>query len=259
MKILFTICGRAGSKGLKNKNLKYLNGVPLVYYTLAAIRLYSGAHLEDEIVTALNTDSEDLVNIVRGQTIVKDVVIVKRAKGLEGDLVPKVDVIKSTWESLGRDFESIIDLDITSPMRRLSDIENAINAFKSNVELDLVFSVVDSRRNPYFNMVERTPDGELRRVCDLAFTARQQAPKCYDLNASIYVYNPSFLLKKIDKPILNYTFDISIMPDYRVLDIDSEDDFNMMEIMINHFMYSETQIMELVKTACEKGTGNELL
>lgn len=44
MKILFTICGRAGSKGFKNKNLKKMNGVPLVFYTLASI---AGSFLND--------------------------------------------------------------------------------------------------------------------------------------------------------------------------------------------------------------------
>lgn len=249
MKILFTICGRAGSKGLKNKNLKLLNGNPIVYYTLASIRIYSDAHPKDEIITALNTDSEDLIKIVGDQEIVKDVVIVKRAEGLEGDLVPKVDVIKSTWERIGREFDCVIDLDITSPMRRLKDIENAINIYNSDKGLDLVFSVVDSRRSPYFNMVESTPDGGYKKICDSDYTARQQAPRCYDLNASIYVYNPAFLSKEIDRPILSYRFDISVMPDFRVLDIDSEDDYRMMEVLFKYYIDTDLQIMELYKTA----------
>ncbi len=57
MKILFTVCGRAGSKGFKNKNLKEMNGIPLVYYTLAVIRLFKDNHSDDCITVALNTDS----------------------------------------------------------------------------------------------------------------------------------------------------------------------------------------------------------
>ena len=49
MRILFTICGRAGSKGLRNKNLRKMKGVPLVYYTLASIRMYMDAHPEMDI------------------------------------------------------------------------------------------------------------------------------------------------------------------------------------------------------------------
>ena len=68
MNILFTICGRAGSKGFKNKNLKEMRGVPLSFYSLAAIKGYMDRHPEDNILIALNTDSELLVNLIQKQT-----------------------------------------------------------------------------------------------------------------------------------------------------------------------------------------------
>jgi len=49
MNILFTICGRAGSKGFKNKNLKKMNDVPLAYYTFAVISAYSTRHPENNV------------------------------------------------------------------------------------------------------------------------------------------------------------------------------------------------------------------
>ena len=64
MAILFTVCGRAGSKGFQSKNLKDFLGVPLVYYTLAAIRLWQ-QRADEEIDVVLNTDSEALCGIVR--------------------------------------------------------------------------------------------------------------------------------------------------------------------------------------------------
>ena len=67
MTILFTICGRAGSKGFKNKNVKEMNGVPLVYYTLAAIKGYADRHGEDDIRVAVNTDSKELKDIIKAQ------------------------------------------------------------------------------------------------------------------------------------------------------------------------------------------------
>lgn len=63
MAILFTVCGRAGSKGFQSKNLKDFLGVPLVYYTLAAIRLWQ-QRADEEIDVVLNTDSEALCGIV---------------------------------------------------------------------------------------------------------------------------------------------------------------------------------------------------
>ena len=65
MNILFTVCGRAGSKGFANKNLKKMRGVPLSFYSLAAIKGYMDKHPEDKVVVALNTDSDPLVELVR--------------------------------------------------------------------------------------------------------------------------------------------------------------------------------------------------
>lgn len=53
------------------------------------------------------------------------------------------------------------------------------------------------------------------------------------MNASIYVYNPQFLNQKIDKTLLEYNCNIVEMPDYLVLDIDSEEDFQLMNMLFN--------------------------
>lgn len=239
MNILFTICGRAGSKGFKNKNLKEMNGVPLVYYTLAAIKCFMDAHPEHECTISLNTDSEELKDTITKQSIIKKIEIIDRKEELAGDEVPKVDVIKNIFMMLkkGDGYDVIIDLDITSPLRRLCDIENVLREYMNNTEYDIVFSVVNSRRSPYFNMIEKKPDGSFRKVCESRYTVRQQVPKCYELNASIYAYRPSFLMSNIDKPILDYCCGISLMPDFLVLDIDSEEDFVMMSRL--HKMYCE--------------------
>ena len=78
MRVLFTICARAGSKGFKNKNIKELKGVPLVYYTLAAIRLFEEEHKNDDIVICLNTDSRDLIKQVKNQSIVSSIKFAER-------------------------------------------------------------------------------------------------------------------------------------------------------------------------------------
>lgn len=252
MNILFTICGRAGSKGFKNKNLKKLNGIPLVYYTLSVINLYQAAHKEDNVIVALNTDSQELISLIKEQEIVKNVFIVERKNDLAGDTAPKVAVIQSTYEQSKKleTFDVVVDLDITSPMRRLCDIENSINELVSNKEYDVVFSVVPARRSPYFNMVEKKGK-YFKKICDSDYTARQQAPTSYELNASIYAYNPKFLEGKIDRTILEYNCGIVIMPDYLVLDIDSEKDFCMMERLFLMFCDEDNELL-LLKTLIEK-------
>lgn len=247
-RILFTICGRAGSKGFLNKNIRELNGVPLVNYTLAAIQLYQNEHPDDVVIVALNTDSEELKKQVQAQNLVDAVEFVERAKELAGDVVPKVEVVKATYmeekENYGT-FDHVIDLDITSPLRRLQDIEAAIDEMEQHSEYDLVFSVVPSRRSPYFNMVERKPDGTYRKVCESNYTARQQAPKCYELNASIYDYRPAFLESRIEKTILDYKCGIVEMKDYLVLDIDSEEDFELLSYLIRYFYINDTGIINI--------------
>ncbi len=237
MRILFTICARAGSKGFKNKNIKELRGVPLVYYTLAAVDLF-GKNTEYDYDIALNTDSEELIKQVRSQKEVNDVLLIKRKDELAGDRSAKVDVIRDTYITLlenGKKYDVIVDFDVHSPMRTANDIRGVIDELINNSNLDLTFSVVPSRRNPYFNMVEMKEDGFYRKVCNSDFTTRQQSPKCFDLNASIYAYRPEFLEKVIDKTILEYKCGIYVMTDYLVLDIDSEDDMKFMEILSDHY------------------------
>lgn len=245
MNILFTICGRAGSKGFKNKNLKSLNGIPLVYYSLATIKKYIDTHPMDNVKIALNTDSEPLTGLIQRQNSI-DVITVYRKKELAGDSIAKVCVIKDTYLQINDDeIDIIIDLDITSPIRRVRDIENVIEVYNSGL-FDLVFSVVKSRRNPYFNMVERKEDGFYRKICESPFTARQQAPKTYELNASIYAYSPDFLRSDISKTILEYNCGISIMNDYLVLDIDSEEDFHMLSFLLDYFSKTDDEIKEII-------------
>lgn len=245
MNILFTICGRAGSKGFKNKNLKLLNGIPLVYYTMAVIRLYQQKHKEDKITVALNTDSKDLIKLVSEQNILNEVFIVERKEELAGDDIPKIAVIQSTYKQCKMKYDVVVDLDITSPMRRLTDVENAINKLREDANCDVVFSVVPSRRSPYFNMVEYK-DKYYKKVCQSDYTARQQVPRTYELNASIYAYNPQFLDKKINRTLLEYNCNIIEMPDYLVLDIDSEEDFQLMEILLKVFEAKDKMLSEVI-------------
>lgn len=252
MNILFTICGRAGSKGFKNKNLKKLNGIPLVYYTLSVIRLYIDKHMENQVTVALNTDSKELQQLVKEQNIIDNVILVNRKEDLAGDVAAKVSVIQDTFFQCREkaNFDVIVDLDITSPMRRLCDVEKAIENLISDSNCDLVYSVVPARRSPYFNMVEKK-DEYYRKICPSMYTARQQAPASYELNASIYAYSPKFLAGTIDKTILDYNCGIVVMPDYLVLDIDSEEDFEMMEMLFGYFVKCDSGLQE-VREACNE-------
>ncbi|MEA5058569.1 CMP-N,N'-diacetyllegionaminic acid synthase [bioreactor metagenome] len=237
MRLLFTICGRAGSKGLKNKNLKVFMGAPLVYYTLAAIIEYKKTLSSMDIVdVALNTDSENLVELVCMQKELS-VFPIRRAENLAGDSVPKVEVIQDCLVRSVAHFQCtydvVVDLDITSPLRTANDIRKAVEMKIKRIDTDAIYSVTSSRRNPYFNMVQEQ-NGFSSVAIPSAFTARQQAPAIYDMNGSIYAYSPHSLMSKNSIGFFNSNCYFITMKDTAVLDIDSEEDFELLQIIAKY-------------------------
>lgn len=250
MKILFTICGRAGSKGIKNKNIKDFLDVKLPYYSLAAVDLYLKKHSEIEAEVAVNTDSMELMKLMEENKLLK-VTNLERSVEMASDYAPKSDVILDCLERMeqikGKSYDMVVDLDITSPLRTVKDVENLINKFIES-KCELVFSVTTARRNPYFNMVKKTDHG-YKRVLDSDFTARQQAPEIFDMNASLYAYAPEFLRKKIS--ILDGYCEVIMMYDTGILDLDHENDFELMEVIAEHLFKSNEEFGEIQHRAQE--------
>ena len=236
MNILFTVCGRAGSKGIKGKNFRDFLGYPLLYYTFAAILLYREKHTEYHIDIALNTDSKEMIAMIEGKERI-NAIIVPRKEELAGDQAAKKPVIADTLaEAEGMKsikYDLVVDCDITSPLRTVEDIEAIVDK-AGTFEYDVVFSVVNARRNPYFNMVKENPDGTVSLVVPSEYTARQQCPAIYDMNASIYAYKPDFL--KTDAMILQGKCGITHMVDTAVVDLDCEEDFELMQVIAKYLM-----------------------
>ncbi len=257
MNYLFTICGRAGSKGFKNKNLKNMLGVPLVYYTLATIGLYKEQYgKNDTIRVVLNTDSMDLIKIAKKQDAIEFFTI-ERTADLSGDTVSKYDVIKDclvrSEEHYKCKFDMIIDLDLTSPLRTVEDVKAAIEKKKDRQVADVVYSVTHSRRSPYFNMVKEE-NGFYGKVIKSEYVTRQQAPVLYDMNASIYAYSRETLLNKTIFEAFEKA-DIIVMRDTAVLDIDGEEDFELMSVIANYLIEKYGEYGKVYSAA--KGIMNE--
>lgn len=246
MNILFTICGRAGSKGIKNKNIGNFCGKPLVYYTLSAIDLYlkDNTNYDNQFDIALSTDSEDLIKLVEANPFY-EVSIIRRTAELSGDTVAKKDVILDCLnrvESLKNvSYDLVVDLDITSPLRTKEDVKNLIN--KAVVTgADITYSVVPARRNPYFNQVMKTERG-YKTVCESNFTARQQAPAIYDMNASLYAYKPEHL--KNGGGFDDGYFEVIEMYDTAVLDLDHANDLELMEVIAEYLFAKNTEFSDV--------------
>ena len=220
---------------------------PLVYYTLSAAELFQRKMGSDVSVdVCLNTDSEDLAEIVEKKY--PEVYFIKRDTSLSGGNVPKPAVWKNCMEVMQRmkdiQYDYMIDLDITSPLRQEDDVYRAFQMKLKRPDADMVESMCPARRNPYFNMMKE--NGEfVSTVIEKGYVARQQAPKVYDENASIYVLRGDYFNEhgaEMDAlKIVPY-----IMRDTAVLDIDSEEDFLMMSV-IGRYLFENEESYSMVR------------
>ena len=225
MNILCTVCARGGSKGIKNKNIKKLFNKPLILHTLLQAKK---SRIFDKII--VSTDSNKIINICKRKVDY----IVKRPKKLSTAKASKIFAIKHALTqaeiNFKKKFDIVIDLDATSPLRNIEDIIKAKNKFVRNKYENLI-SVCHSRKNPYFNIVEKTKKG-LKRVRETKknYVRRQDAPDVYDINASIYIWKRAALLNT-NKVVKNKT-GFYIMPKIRSIDIDDYFDFKLVEFLM---------------------------
>jgi len=229
MKRLCTICVRAGSKGVPNKNIRFLAGRPLLVYTLEQAK---ETQLFDAV--AVSSDGSNILNVA---TQFGADFAIGRPPSLASDDAPKLPAIRHCVEmvesEVGTEFDIIVDLDATSPLRSKQDIVGAVRLLE-NEGVDNVITGSTARRSPYFNMVELDPDDgsvQLVKTPGHTISRRQDAPKCFDMNASIYVWKRSALFS--NKSLFGESTRLFEMPEERSLDIDSQLDFEIVEFLMN--------------------------
>tara|TARA_B100000886_G_scaffold163556_1_gene111484 strand:+ start:445 stop:1137 length:693 start_codon:yes stop_codon:yes gene_type:complete len=222
MRILCSVCARGGSTTLKNKNIKILRGKPLILHTLLTAKKTG---IFDKIV--VSSDSKKILKIAKKQTNLQ----IKRPLKLSSDKSPKLPAIKhaliNSEKYFKKKFDIVVDLDATSPLRRVEDIINALKIFKKNKNSNLI-SVCPSNKNPYYNMIEKKgKEIKIVKKSNIDFYGRQEAPKVFDINASIYIWSRRSLLK--NKKLINNKTGIYIMPKARSTDIDDLEDFELVK------------------------------
>ncbi|MFB5166830.1 acylneuraminate cytidylyltransferase family protein [Parageobacillus toebii] len=224
---LCTICARGGSKGVKNKNIRPLLGIPLIAHTIIQAQK---SEMFDFI--AVSSDDDEILKISK-QYGVK--LLIKRPSQLATDSAPKlpaiVHCVQECEKLTGKKFQTIVDLDATSPLRSIQDIVNAIQLFESTRDATNLITASPARRSPYFNLVELNENGyiELSKQLDKPIVRRQDAPKCFDMNASIYVWNRESLFKA--KSVIDEKTILYEMPEERSIDIDSELDYEIVQFL----------------------------
>ncbi len=224
MKSLVIIPARGGSKGIPYKNIKPLNGKPLIEYAIDVARQITS----DEYI-CVSTDDSEIIRVVENYGLKVPFV---RPDYLATDTVGTYEVLLhalSFYEQLGCHFDNILLLQTTSPFRQAQHVKEALSLYNENV--DMVVSVKEVVANPYYNCFEEDADGYLYvSKGDGNLVRRQDAPKAWEYNGAIYVINPSSLKRT---SLGNFKKKIKyVMDDLHSIDLDTIFDWTLAELVI---------------------------
>ena len=233
--ILGHIGARKGSKGVVGKNFRDLCGKPLIDWSLDQLLTHP---MVDAVV--VSTDDEEIYT----HAVAKGALdIGLRPAHLATDEAPKWGVwqhaLDAGQSAAGREVSAFLDLDCTSPLRQPEDITGALTLYESE-KPDMVMSVCEARKNPYFNLVEPDETGALHVSKPLpgGVWARQAAPTVYEHAASTYVVDPGYLRRAetiYEGRVIPFEMDAE-----RCIDIDSPFDFKLVQMLMQERLASET-------------------
>ncbi len=220
--VLAIIPARGGSKGVPRKNIRDLGGKPLIAWTIAAAR--ASAYLDRIIVS---TDDAEIADISRqfGAEVP-----FMRPDELARDGSSGIDPVIHALEALPEKFDYMVLLQPTSPFRSTADIDQALELCVRE-KAESCISVTENGKSPYWSY---KIDGQNRLEplfpVEEKIACRQQLPKTYALNGAIYIASTRFVLANRslqDDRTLAY-----IMPSERSLDIDSEFDLRLANVLL---------------------------
>lgn len=227
MRVVALICARAGSKGLPDKNIRFLAGRPLIAWAISQAKAVKRA--ERVIVS---TDSEDIAEVARQAGA--EVPFLRPAQ-LAQDNSPEWLVWRHALDFVKGDAgtypEGLLVVPATAPLRAVTDLEQCLDEYEKG-GVDVVVTVTDAHRSPYFNMVQVRKDGTVGLVIPSrsAIVRRQDVPVVYDLTTVAYVAKPEFVMTQ------NGIFEGRVrsvhVPLERAIDIDTALDFKIAECLM---------------------------
>ena len=225
---LIVIPARGGSKGIPHKNIKLLNGKPLICYSIDVARQFTS---DDNI--CVTTDDDEIIQVVENYGLK---VPFKRPDYLATDHCGSNEVIQHAYmfyAQQGKIYDAILLLQPTSPFRKVEFLKEAVALYDDGI--DMVTSVKLSSCNPYYDGFEEDAEGLLRiSKGDGTIERRQDAPSVWQQNGSIYVINPKSLMEKgmaHFSRIRKYP-----MSELYSVDIDNPFDWKIAELVINEKM-----------------------
>lgn len=228
MEIFAYIPARGGSKGIKMKNIIDINGKPLLSYTIEAAKRSNATRI------FVSTDCKHIEKVATEEGVkpefLRPVELANDKSSIEDGIR---DVLKKLWESEKYSPDLILLLQPTSPMRTYEDINNCIEMFKNDIELDSLISVSEPMEHPadmvYFDQ------GEIRFLLDgiePGKTQRQSFPKCFFVNGAIYLFKLSHFNKTGSRFGGKNTY--YLMEQDRSIDIDTLSDLKIVRALMSN-------------------------
>jgi CMP-N-acetylneuraminic acid synthetase len=228
MKTVAFIFARGGSKGLPGKNIRHLGGKPLIAWSIE--HALAVKRIERVIVS---TDTEEIASVARDYSA--EVPFIRPAELARDDSPEWLawrHALNYLRETTGALPEMMVSVPTTAPLRLTLDIENCLDEYEKG-DADMVITVTDAHRSPYFNMVKTNTDGTVGLVNppQSIIARRQDAPVVYDMTTVCYVANSEFVITQ------NSTFEGRVkvvhVPAERAIDIDTMLDFQIAESLLN--------------------------
>ncbi len=228
MTVIAFIFARGGSKGLPGKNIRFLAGKPLIAWSIEQARAVK--RIERVIVS---TDSEEIAAVARD--FGAEVPFIRPAELARDDSPEWLawrHALAFLQESKGTLPETMLSIPATAPLRLPIDLENCLDEFAKG-DADMVITVSNAHRNPWFNMVKKKPDGKVSLVITptSGITRRQDAPEVFDIATVAYAARPQFVMEQMG--IFTGRVRAVNVPVERALDIDTLLDFEMAEFLIS--------------------------
>lgn len=210
---------------MPQKNIKVLNGVPLICYSIDVARQFAS----DEHICVSTDDAAIRDTVIRERQLE---VPFMRPDYLATDEASTYDVLLHAldfYQLAGRTYEAIVLLQPTSPLRQAMHVREALVMYEESAP-DMVVSVKETKSNPYFTLFEENADGFLVKSKSGNFSRRQDCPKVYEYNGAVYVINVASLRKSIlseFKHIRKY-----VMDDVSSVDVDTPLDWDIADMLI---------------------------
>lgn len=227
MKIIALIPARSGSKGIPKKNIKNLNGKPLISYTIEAAKKAKHLNKEDIICS---TDSKEIAEIANQYGARTPFLRPEKYATDEATSI-SVAVHALNWmkQNENKNYDYLMLLQPTSPLRKAVHIDEAIEKMKV-YKTSSVVSVNKPDDMPY-NMKKLNKEGELIDLIENDYTRRQDMPEIFATNGAIYLTKTDVILKEKSffgdhsiPYIMNrkYSIDIDEMFDFKIVELFDE-------------------------------------